>query len=131
MASGNSFSSGFWSSYVTSKTASLGGNPFVGNLFAGGVGSLTNQIINDAESGQTTVGSRKSLAKTALSACAQCLFGGGGDCLDAAYQSTGADTFGQLAWYVIHDLKNQSMLGESSSYAIDKITEDDCSAESE
>ena len=131
MASGNSFSSGFWSSYVTSKTASLGGNPYVSNFMAGGAGSLTNQIINDAESGQTTVGSRKSLAKIVLSAGAQCLFGGGGDCLDAAYQSTGADTFEQLAWYVIHDLKNQSMLGESSSYAIDKITEDDCSAESD
>ena len=66
-----------------------------------------------------------------MNAGAQCFFGGGGDCLDAAFQSTGADTFGQLAWYVIHDLKNQGMLGEASSYAIDKITEDDCSAESD
>ena len=131
MASGNSFGSGFWSSYVTSKTASLGSNPYVSNFFAGGAGSLTNQIINDAESGQTTVGSKKSLKKIFLNAGVQCFFGGGGDCLDAAFQSTGADTYGQLAWYVIHDLKNQGMLGEASSYAIDKITEDDCSAESD
>ncbi|WP_248404856.1 RHS repeat-associated core domain-containing protein [Butyrivibrio fibrisolvens] len=123
-ATGNSFSSGFWSTYVNSKVTSATRAGFWGNFWGGVSGTATSEFITNVENGNRNPNFGRLASKSLLNGMAQAVIGGMGDEYSNALQSTDPDIGSQIAWYVINDLKNQSLLGQSASYIIDNLTND-------
>ncbi|WP_248404849.1 RHS repeat domain-containing protein [Butyrivibrio fibrisolvens] len=122
MAKGDSFSSGFWPTYVNSKVTTKFNGGVFGNLVGGIAGSATSELTNFSENGDKTFHVGKAFAKSATTGLVQSVLGGMGDAYGSVLEECGADTTTKLLWYGINDLKNQNLLGETASFVVEEIT---------
>ncbi|WP_026667853.1 MULTISPECIES: RHS repeat domain-containing protein [Butyrivibrio] len=119
---GNSFSSGFFSTYINCKvTSKIGGAK--GNFLGGATGSTVADAITSIENGES-ISVKKVLGKATLSGIAQALISGPGDWISDVFNSANPSASEQLLWYAIHDTKNIGILSEAAGWIIDNIIDD-------
>ncbi len=113
---GESFGSGFWSSYANSKVTDLFGKGYVANLVGGSTSSIVGDMIRSYESGNK-IDVNVLFKKAALTGALQMGYGGFGGHLGKVFDdANGKEKF---LFFLFNDLKNQGILDQAASIFID------------
>ncbi len=116
---GDSFSSGFFSTYINCKvTGKFGG--FSGNVLGGISGSATGDIINGIEKNEK-IDPGKLIPKALLTGVAQGVIGTIGDVYTKAFMSGDPSASQQLVWNLVNDQKNLGFLSGAAEMIIDHV----------